>query len=284
VRSGRPRSAVTEEAIEKVREKLEENSTLSIRVGALELGMSNISYWRAVEEAGFRPFRPTKVQELSEDDFVKRQEFCETMLALFDENPRLVDIILWSDESKFMLNGTVNRHNCFYYSYSNQHQLLPIINSKDGVMVWCGLTSKGILGPYFFDETATKERYLAMLQDFVWPQMKHRGLYFQQDGANPHWSLIVRDWLNKKFPDRWIGRSGPIKWPARSPDLTPPDFFLWGYLKDIVYKERPSTCEELRTRIEQACEEIDKDMIKRACQSVPSRLKFCLERKGRQII
>ena len=125
------------------RKMLEENSTLSIRVGALVLGMSNISYWRAVEEAGFRPFRPTKVQELSEDGFVKRQEFCETMLALFDENPRLVDIILWSDESKFMLNGTVNRHNCCYYSYSNQHQLLPIINSKDGVMVWCGLTSKG---------------------------------------------------------------------------------------------------------------------------------------------
>ena len=91
MRSGRPRSAVTEEVIEKVREKLEENSKLSIRVGALELGMSNISYWRAVEEAGLRSFRPTKVQQLSEDDFVKRQEFCETMLALFDENTRLVD-------------------------------------------------------------------------------------------------------------------------------------------------------------------------------------------------
>lgn len=282
-RSGRSRSVVTEAAIENVRKKLEETSNLSIRVGALELGMSTGSYQRAVVEAGFRRFRPCKVQELSDEDFTRRKEFCLTMLALFNENPSMVDKIVWSDESKFMLNGTVNRHNCCYYAYSNQHQLLPVINSKDGVMVWCGLTSKGLMGPYFFDTSVTGETYVAMLQDFMWPLMKYRGLYFQQDGAPPHYSLIARSWLNEKFPNRWIGRGGPIKWPARSPDLTPPDFFLWGYLKDIVYKKRPSTCDELRSQIEQACAEIGKDMIARACQSVPSRLNRCLELEGRQL-
>jgi hypothetical protein len=35
---------------------------------------------------------------------------------------------------------------------------------------------------------------------------------------------------------RWVGRYGPIPWPPRSPAITPLDFFLWRYVKNIVYK------------------------------------------------
>ena len=55
---------------------------------------------------------------------------------------------------------------------------------------------------------------------------------FQQDGASPHWGLEVRQFLNDTFPDGWIGRDGSIPGPPRSPDTTPLDFFLWGYVKD----------------------------------------------------
>ena len=133
------------------------------------------------------------------------------------------------------------------------------------------------------DESVNGESYLKKLQEFVWPQVKGRRLYFQQDGAPAHYSLIVREWLDQKFPGRWIGRRGPIEWPARSPDLTPPDFFLWGYLKNIVYKDRPSTLDELRDRIEQACEDIPKKMCDRVCKSMGDRLKRCREAKGKQI-
>ncbi|EZA48500.1 hypothetical protein X777_12995, partial [Ooceraea biroi] len=47
-----------------------------------------------------------------------------------------------------------------------------------------------------------------------------------------------RNILNESFPDRWIGRGGRISWPARSPDLTPLDFFLWGHLKNEVFLTR----------------------------------------------
>ena len=39
------------------------------------------------------------------------------------------------------------------------------------------------------------------------------------------------------------------EWPARSPDLTPCDFFLWGYMKGKVFSTTPATIEELRERI-----------------------------------
>jgi hypothetical protein len=46
---------------------------------------------------------------------------------------------------------------------------------------------------------------------------------------------IAREFLNNNYTNRWIGRRGPIAWPARSPDLNPLDFYLWGHLKTIVY-------------------------------------------------
>ena len=49
-----------------------------------------------------------------------------------------------------------------------------------------------------------------------------------QDGATVHFSFFVTDVLNERFPDTWIGRSGPIPWPARSPDLSPLVFFPVG--------------------------------------------------------
>ncbi|CAF5164824.1 unnamed protein product, partial [Rotaria sp. Silwood1] len=50
----------------------------------------------------------------------------------------------------------------------------------------------------------------------------------------PHYAQSVRQFLDKKFPNWWIGRREPIDWPPRSPDLTPTDFFLWAIIKDCV--------------------------------------------------
>jgi hypothetical protein len=58
---------------------------------------------------------------------------------------------------------------------------------------------------------------------------------FQQDGAPPHWGRIVRGYLDAAFPNRWLDRDGPLAWPPRPPNITPLDFFLWGYVKDKVY-------------------------------------------------
>jgi hypothetical protein len=56
--------------------------------------------------------------------------------------------------------------------------------------------------------------------------------WFQHDGAPPHFSRNVQGILNRMYSNRWIGRGGPHHWPARSPDLSPLDIFLWGYHRD----------------------------------------------------
>jgi hypothetical protein len=59
-------------------------------------------------------------------------------------------------------------------------------------------------------------------------------VHFQQDSAPPHYHRDVRKCLNTHFPGRWIGRAAQILWPPCSPDLTPLDFFLWGFVQDQV--------------------------------------------------
>ena len=75
-----------------------------------------------------------------------------------------------------------------------------------------------------------------MLQLYAVPHLPD-GTIYQQDGAPPHFVNIICTFLDEQFPSRWIGRGSPyVTWPARSPDLTPPDFFLSGFVKDQVYR------------------------------------------------
>jgi hypothetical protein len=74
-------------------------------------------------------------------------------------------------------------------------------------------------------------------------------MVFQHDGAPAHYSRLVTHHLNLTFPERWIGHGGHVQWPPRSPDLTPLDFCLWGWMNSEVYKENINTRDELVARI-----------------------------------
>jgi hypothetical protein len=110
--------------------------------------------------------------------------------------------------------------------------------------VWSAIFSGGIIGPYFFDEegrtvTANTERYTAMLETFLQNESNlHQlnSLWFQQDEATAHSARISMAVLREMFPGRLISHFGDINWPARSPDLLAPDYFLWGHVKSKVYE------------------------------------------------
>ena len=78
--------------------------------------------------------------------------------------------------------------------------------------------------------------------------------------------------MNKTFPDRWIGCDGPILWLPRSPDITPLDFFLWGYVKDIVYRNKVRDINDLQHRIVEATDAVTVDMLARTWQEIEYRL------------
>jgi hypothetical protein len=93
--------------------------------------------------------------------------------------------------------------------------------------------------------------------------------------------LEVRRHLSTTLPQRWIGRtsnegSALIPRPPRSPNLTPCDFFLWGYVKDKVYvPPLPRDLPELQQRIMAAVDTIDVDMLQRVWQELDYRTDVC---------
>ena len=87
-----------------------------------------------------------------------------------------------------------------------------------------------------------------------------------------HFSCFVANVLNKRFPDAWIVRGGPIPWQPRSPDLSPLDFFLWGYIKKTLYAEKIRNIQHLQEMITSAIETVTRDMIQKTWQEI----EFCL--------
>ncbi|GFY28735.1 uncharacterized protein TNCV_3441021 [Trichonephila clavipes] len=72
---------------------------------------------------------------------------------------------------------------------------------------------------------------------------------FQNDGALAHFSADVRSALATAFPGRWIGRGGPVNWPALPSNLSCLDFFLWGHMKSLVFASPVDSDEALVARI-----------------------------------
>ena len=105
-------------------------------------------------------------------------------------------------------------------------------------------------------------------------QVRER-FWFQHDGAPPHFDLDVREYLNNVFPNRWIGRGGPVQWPPRSPDLTPMDLFIWGEMKCLVYDTPIHTSEELVARVAETA------AIIRETQLFAHRYELCINVLGR---
>ena len=130
--------------------------------------------------------------------------------------------------------------------------------------------------------------YLDMLENWLIPQLQQEmnNFIFQQDGAPPHWHRDVRAFLNHILSLRWIGRSGKDDlvlntWPPRSPDLTPCDFFLWGYIKDLVYiPPLPNDVDELKDRIIAAIQSITVATLTKVWREFDKRLDMVITTKG----
>ncbi|CAK1578802.1 unnamed protein product [Parnassius mnemosyne] len=95
---------------------------------------------------------------------------------------------------------------------------------------------------------------------------EYRCTWFQHDGAPPHVVRFVRECLNELFDDRWTGRLGLHAWPPRSSDLTPLDFFLWGYVKERVFNRECDSADEMRQRIVDVFDKLRTDFLYLAIQ------------------
>ena len=250
----------------------------------------NVSYGivnRILKANHYHAYHISLHQELSDNDKILRVEFCRWALQQIIRDPFFFLKVMFSDEASFKSNGIINRHNSHYYSTINPHWLEQIDHQRIwNVNVWCGIINGQIIGPYFFDGNITGIKYLSMLENDLPAMLENvdlhtrQQMFIQQDGAPPHYSRRVRDFFDDRYANRWIGRGSQIRWPPRSPDLTSPDFFLWGFLKGTVYADRPNSPEQMKERIRTACKNISSELLLKTVEAFEKRVRLCIEVDG----
>ncbi|GFV42255.1 DNA-directed RNA polymerase subunit [Trichonephila clavipes] len=102
----------------------------------------------------------------------------------------------------------------------------------------------------------------------------------QQDGATYHTARATIDLLKDTFGDRLISRFGPVNWPPRSCDLTPLDYFLWGYVKSLVYADKPQTLDHLEDNIRRVIADIRPQMLGKVIENWTSILDYIRASRG----
>ncbi|GFT95010.1 putative transposable element [Trichonephila clavipes] len=193
------------------------------------------------------------------------------------------------DEAHFWLNGYVNKQNCLIWSEANPQVYVETPLHPEKLTVWCALWAGGIIGPYLFknDEgpnvTVNGDRYRAMITNFLIPELNNHDvqeLWFQQDGATCHTARAPIDLLKDTFGDRLISRFGPVNWPPRFCDLTPLDYFLWGYVKSLVYADKPQTLDHLEDNIRRVIADVRPQMLEKVIENWTSRLDYIRASRG----
>lgn len=271
---------------------VEENPGTSTRNISRQLVVPKSTVNRVLRRQLLHPYHIQKVQDILPFDPEARLSFCHIIRQLRHNDVNFHQKILFTDESCFTRNGITNIRNDHHYADENPHATKVAHHQHQfKINVWMGIISDNLIGPIEMPERLNGDNYLEFLRTIPElledvPLELRRSMWFMHDGAPPHFALNVRAFLNRHYPNRWIGRGedAPIKWPARSPDLTPCDFFVWGTLKTNVYKTPVATRAELWRRIvhETNLLKNNREMLGRVNFNFMKRVNACVRENGEQ--
>ena len=219
-----PPSQKREDAKNQLEVMITENPTLSTRVAASAIGVSQTMIVKILhDDLHLKAYKFHTWHALEDTDYAKRLAFATWFLSQ-PEGTQF--FMICSDEAYFYLNLPENSQNNRYWGNTDQEYAIELPLHDKKLLVWCAISATHVYGPYFFDDTVNQHNYLHMLKTFFIPRVSktrdYRNCYFQQDGASPHKANAVQDYLAIQFPERFIKKES---WPPRSPDVNPCDFF-----------------------------------------------------------
>ena len=293
--SGRPKIARSQKVIETVRDSVLNSPKTSTRRHSQQLDIS-VTTLRRVLKADLKlfPYKIQVKQALNAVDRQSRLDMCEWFNKQIQHKPHWINNVWFSDEAHFHLNGVVNRQNFRYWGSEKPEEIAERPLHSPKCTAWCAMSTHGIIGPFWFEDnygdavTVNAERYRQILAKF-WSSLRRirsvdrADQWFQQDGATPHTATATLGWLRNKFGDQVISRKTVNPWASHSPELNPPDFFLWGYVKDRVYVTKPRSIDELKAAVSDVIKGISSDVCSSVVTNFAVRVRECFARDGAHI-
>ena len=120
-----------------------------------------------------------------------RYESCRALLDTFS-NAVSRSKVLFSDECA--IYRSARDRNVVFWSKENPNFTQELEHNPPHVMIWAGMTSDYLIGPYFFDEPVNAASYSAMLGTWLIPRLRDRGLLddvWLQHDVHSHTSLFL---------------------------------------------------------------------------------------------
>lgn len=285
-RSGRPSTSKNDENADRIREYLSKGRRVTCRVIADDLGLSK-----------------TIVHEIL-TDVLKKKKVCSRFVPHFltpeQKEHRVTssqDLVDMADCDSDFLNCVVagDESWCYEYDPSTKRQTsewvgknsprsskVRSVKSKTKTMLIVFFDARGIIHREFVPPNQTvnavfykgvMERLLARIRR-VRPQFHESGDWFLlHDNAPSHSSILVKQYLAKR-------QVVCIDHPPYSPDLAPPDYFLFPKVKMPMKGHRFSSIEEIQTRVTEVLRTIPEEAFSRAFQCLYERSKKCIEKHG----
>ncbi|KAJ4425962.1 hypothetical protein ANN_27588 [Periplaneta americana] len=218
--------STTPEVQEEILEAVNMTPSISTRRVALQVHVPHTTVWRLLKEYQLYPYHLQRVQALSPGDYPARVRFCQWFLQQCGVNPNFPALVLFTDEAQFTRDGITNFHNQHVWVYENPRATVPSHHQvRCSLNMWAGIIGDRLVGPHVLVNRLMGQAYTNFLENTIphlledTPLINRQYIHFLHDGAPAHLSRTARRYLDRRFPDRWIGRDGPIAWPLRSPDL-----------------------------------------------------------------
>ncbi|KAJ4427242.1 hypothetical protein ANN_24860 [Periplaneta americana] len=186
-------------------------------------------------------------QELRPEDRQNRPrlQFYITFLERVQQDEPILSALAMSDEAKFHLSGFVNKQNLRYYADKNP-QLLHDKSLHSQTRYWsfhwhCSydfhVTVLGIGNRYY----VTLSKRLDFLGHCYCDTPCTVTMISLTTGLSPLAAIQLRSQAKPSTRSSYL-----LAWPPNSPDLTSPDFFVWGFVEDIVYSQKSRNIDDLR--------------------------------------
>jgi hypothetical protein len=176
------------------------------------------------------PYKPKNVQPLTKAHKNQRIAFSDWITQ---QDPKFIDHVIWSDEKLWEERVHPNKQNERVWAEVDPEVEVDCrVQGGKKIICWGAIINGQVILHWFPLNTSVNQHvYLDMLKTVLWPAVRsvstNRQYWYQQDGAMAHTTNMVRDWLGTKFGTRVISRYAEQPWPAKSPDLSPLDFWFW---------------------------------------------------------